>query len=195
MQQSNIFTQSSAPFKYIDFAMVEPVVPGTINKYLSHLLINQSLIVRFKGKKKNSVLNTEFSEPEVVNPVSIDTVPSDNYYAIRELVDKFHGVAQPENIYPETSSMVMLSQHTYEVSTTYPRFVYFLDEGTKWDTSIVISSSSYDYKEQIGTFTFDLYSIHQLLPGEVEKDYTKDIIAGGTGKGNANEDPHPEGGK
>ena len=65
LQQSNIFTQSSAPFKYINFAMVEPVVPGTINKYLSHLLINQSLIVRLKGKKKNSVLNTEFSESDL----------------------------------------------------------------------------------------------------------------------------------
>ena len=199
-QNKKLFIDASLPNeaslkKQLDAKLIE------VSDYLHDLEapINEAQfeqwVLPLTTKYDMKVLNTEFSEPEVVNPVSIDTVPSDNYYAIRELVDKFHGVAQPENIYPETSSMVLLSQHTYEVSTTYPRFVYFLDEVTKWDTSIVISSSSYDYKEQIGTFTFDLYSIHQLLPGEVEKDYTKDIIAGGTGKGNANEDPHPEGGK
>jgi len=141
------------------------------------------------------VLSTTFTEPEVVNPLAIDNLPSQEYYAIRELVDKYKAVVDSSEDYPQTAALVLLSQHTYEVSTTYARFVYFLDEVTKWNTSIIISTSTYDYKDAIGTFTFDLYSIHQLLPDEVEKDYTKDITANGTGKGDSNEDPHPEGGK
>jgi len=141
------------------------------------------------------VLNTIFTEPEVVNPLAIENLPSQEYYVIRELVEKYKAVVDSSDNYPETAAMVLLSQHTYEVSTTYARFVFFLDEVAKWNTSIIISSSSYDYVDAIGTFTFDLYSIHQLLPSEVERDYTKDIIASGTGKGSSNEDPHPEGGK
>lgn len=146
-------------------------------------------------KYNMKVLSTSFTEPEIVSPIAIDSIPNENYYAIRELVERYQGVVNSSEMYPETESFVLLSQHTYEVSTTYARFVYFLDEVTKWDTSIIITSSSYDYVEAIGIFTFDLYSIHQLLPDEVEKDYTKDITASGTGKGNSNEDPHPEGGK
>lgn len=146
-------------------------------------------------KYNMKVLSTMFTEPEVVSPIAIQSLPYENYYAIRDLVERYQGVVEATDIYPTTESMVLLSQHTYEVSTTYARFVYFLDEVTKWNTSIIITASSYDYKEAIGTFTFDLYSIHQLLPDEVERDYTKDITASGTGKGNSNEDPHPEGGK
>lgn len=146
-------------------------------------------------KYNMKVLSTKFTEPEVISPFAIDSVANENYYAIRELVERYQGVVSSLEIYPITESFVLLSQHTYEVSTTYARFVYFLDEVTKWDTSIIITSSSYDYKESIGIFTFDLYSIHQLLPNKVEKDYTKDITASGTGKGDSKEDPHPEGGK
>lgn len=141
------------------------------------------------------VLETSFTEPEIVTPMALESVPNENYYAIRELVERYQNVVQVDETVPATQSLVLLSQHTYVVETTYARFVYFLDEVTKWNTSIVITSSYYDYLEAVGSFTFDLYSIHQLSPDEIERDYTNDITAEGTGKGDSNEDPHPEGGK
>lgn len=141
------------------------------------------------------VLNTDFVEVSATSPVAIDTVPGEVYYPIRDLVERYQEVANEEELIPESSSLLALSQHTYEVKTTYARYVYFLDEVSKWNTSIIITNSSYDFKEAIGRFTFDLYTIEQLLPKDIEKQYTSDIVAGGTGKGDPNEDPHPEGGK
>jgi hypothetical protein len=141
------------------------------------------------------IIQTSFTEPEIVTPMAIDAVPNENYYAIRELVERYQNVVQVDESVPVTQSLVLLSQHTFVVETTYARFVYFLDEVTKWNTSIIITTSYYDYVESTGSFTFDLYSIHQLSPDEIEKDYTKDITAGGTGKGDSTEDPHPDGGK
>lgn len=141
------------------------------------------------------VLSTDFVEVSATSPVAIDTVPKDVYYPIRDLVERYQQVVSEDVIVPETSSLLALSQHTYEVKTTYARYVYFLDEVSKWNTSIIITNSNYDFKEATGSFTFDLYTIEQLLPKDIEKEYTSDIVAGGTGKGDANEDPHPEGGK
>jgi len=141
------------------------------------------------------VLETNFSEIELITPIAVDTQPTVVYYTIRELVEKFNSIAKEEYVVPESETLVLLSKHTYNVSTTYARYVYFLDEVRDWDTSIFITESHYNFEESLATFTFDLYTIEQLLPGEVTRDYTTDITAGGTGKGDANEDPHPEGGK
>lgn len=141
------------------------------------------------------VNSTSFVEGAPATPIALDTLPTGVYYSLKELVDKYHSVVSEEVVLPETSSLVELSKHTYEVTTTYARYVYFLDEVTNWDTSIFITDSSYNFEEAQASYTFDLFTIEQLLPSEIEKDYTSDLTASGTGKGDANEDPHPEGGK
>lgn len=146
-------------------------------------------------KYNMKVLSTNFEEVQASTPISLDKVPTDVFYSIREMVEKYQSVVSEEVVLPETSSLVELSKHTYEVKTTYARYVYFLDEVRNWDTSIYVTESSYNFEDAIASFTFDLYAIHQLEPDEVTRDYTSDYTATGTGKGNSNEDPHPEGGK
>lgn len=141
------------------------------------------------------ITNTDFVEMSANSPIAIDTVPSDVFYPIRDIVNKYHEVVAEEIEIPTTSSLLALSQHTYEVNTTYARYVYFLDAVRDWKTSILISNSSYNFEDATASFTFDLYALEQLLPKDIEKEYTSDIIAGGSGKGDPNEDPHPEGGK
>lgn len=152
-------------------------------------------VLPLTSKYNMRVTNTDFVEVSATTPKAIDTVPSEVYYSIRDLVDKYHAVVKEELAVPETSSLLMLSQHTYDVNTTYARYVYFLDAVRDWNTSILISNSSYNFEEATASYTFDLFALHQLLPDDIEVDYTPDIIAGGTGKGDPNEDPHPEGGK
>ncbi len=146
-------------------------------------------------KYNMKVLETNFTDVELTTPISLETQPTVVYYTIRELVEKFNSIAKEEYIVPESESLVLLSKHTYNVNTTYARYVYFLDEVRNWDTSIFITESHYNFEDALATFTFELYTIEQLLPSEIIRDYTSDITAGGTGKGDANEDPHPEGGK
>lgn len=146
--------------------------------------------------KYNMRINsTSFVEVAPAVPVALETMPKGVYYSLKELVEKYHSVVADELTVPVTASLIELSQHTYDVTTTYARYVYFLDEVTNWDTSIFITDSSYNFEESKATYTFDLFAIEQLLPSEIEKDYTSDLTASGTGKGDANEDPHPEGGK
>ncbi len=141
------------------------------------------------------ILSTSFVEVAATTPIALDKLPTDVFYSIREMVDKYQSIVNEEVVLPETASLVELSKHTYEVKTTYARYVYFLDEISNWDTSIYVTESKYNFEEAIASFTFDLYAIHQLTPDEVVRDYTSDYKATGTGKGNSSEDPHPEGGK
>lgn len=146
-------------------------------------------------KYNMKILETNFTDVELTTPIALEGRPTVVYYTIRELVEKFNSITKEEYIVPESASLVLLSRHSYDVNTTYARYVYFLDEVRDWDTSVFITESHYNFEESLATFTFELYAIEQLLPDEVIRDYTTDITAGGTGKGDANENPHPEGGK
>jgi len=152
-------------------------------------------ILPLTTKYNMKIMETLFTEPTVVTPVALETIPVDQIYDIKTLVDEYNQVNLSGRELPETSTLLLVSSHEYTVQTTYARFVYLLDEVTSWDTTIYVESSYYDFEENLAYFKFDVYSLQQLLPDDVLRDYTKDIIASGSGTGKPGEDPHPEGGK
>ena len=102
-------------------------------------------------------------------------------------------MAKDEDL-PMNDINLLLSKQRFVVSTTYARYLYFLDEVTNWDTSIFISYSEYDFLENEATFEFSIYSIEQLQ--ELYKmDYTGEYSASGTGTGSSSDIAHPDLGK
>ncbi len=145
-------------------------------------------------KYNMKVLETSFSEPEVVTPVALTEFPAEYDYKIKELVDTYHNKIGKTEVLPTSDINLLLSRHLFVVSTTYARYLYFLDEVTNWDTSIFISYSSYDFLESVATFEFSVYSIEQLQ--ELDKiDYTGEYSASGTGSGSSSDVAHPDLGK
>lgn len=152
-------------------------------------------ILPLTTKYNMKILETNFIEPSIVVPTALDTIPTEQYYEIRTLVEEYNQINPEETNLPVTEAMLLVSSHEYILETTYARYVYLLDEVSKWDTTIYLNSSYYDFEEKTANLKFEVYTLHQLLPDDIEKDYTKDITAGGTGTGKPGEDPHPEGGK
>ena len=145
-------------------------------------------------KYNMKVLETSFSEPEVVTPVALTEFPAEYDYKIKELVDTYHNKIGKTEVLPTSDINLLLSNHIFVVSTTYARYLYFLDEVTNWDTSIFISYSEYDFINSKATFGFSIYSIEQLQ--ELNKvDYTGEYSASGTGSGSSNDVAHPDLGK
>ena len=145
-------------------------------------------------KYNMKVLETSFSEPEVVTPVALTEFPAEYDYKIKELVDTYHNKIGKTEVLPTNDINLLLSNHIFVVSTTYARYLYFLDEVTNWDTSIFISYSEYDFINSKATFGFSIYSIEQLQ--ELNKvDYTGEYSASGTGSGSSNDVAHPDLGK
>lgn len=152
-------------------------------------------ILPLTTKYNMKILETSFVEPGIVSPIALETIPTEQYYEIRTLVEEYNQINQEDIGLPVTESLLLLSTHEYTLETTYARYVYLLDEISKWDTTIYVSTSNYDFEEKTAYLKFDVYTLHQLTPDDVERDYTKDLTAGGTGTGKPGEDPHPEGGK
>ncbi|MEA5027059.1 MAG: hypothetical protein VB012_05320 [Erysipelotrichaceae bacterium] len=151
-------------------------------------------ILPLTTKYNMKVLQTEFNEVEIVVPIALDSVPAVYTYDIKTLVNEFNGVDDEGIILPATESTLLLAQYRYVVSTTYARYVYFLDEISAWNKSIYVAESEYDFTTNEASFLFNVYSIEQLQEKDAI-DYTVDYQASGTGTGSSSEVAHPDLGK
>ncbi len=140
------------------------------------------------------ILNTNFTDPEAVTPVAIETLPLEIQYTLGDLVKEYKDIVDENGDAPVGSSVILRTQQSYDLYTTYARYVYFLEDVKNWNTSIIISESSYNVEEMTASFTFDLYFVDQLLLDNLNV-YTEDVKADGSGSGSANEDPHDSSGK
>ncbi len=140
------------------------------------------------------VLSTNFSDPEAVTPVAIETLPLDIQYSLGDLVKEYTETTEKDVVAPVSTGIILKTQQSYEVSTNYARFVYFLEAVKNWNTSIIISESSFNVEEGTASFTFDLYFVDQLLLDNINVN-VEDITANGSGSGSSNENPHDSAGK
>ncbi len=134
------------------------------------------------------ILTSNFSDPELVTPVAIQTLPTEIQYNLGDLIKEFKEETVEATVVPTSTAVILKSTQIFEVSTTYARFVYLLEAVKDWNTSIIVSESSYNVEESKASFTFDVYFVDQLLLDSISVD-TEDVTANGNGSGSSNEDP------
>ena len=151
-------------------------------------------ILPLMTKYNMKVISSSFTDPKIVTPIAIETLPEEYQYEIGDMIDEFKGASDDSETIPETQGMILSSNHEYVVETTYARYLYLIEDIRKWNTSIKLVSSSYDTEESQARFMFDVYFVDQLTEDEISQ-YQSDVKANGTGTGSANEDPHDASGK
>lgn len=145
-------------------------------------------------KYNMKILETKFLPTEVVIPSAIDTLPTIYSYELKTLVEAYNNYKAASSDVPLTKTNLLLSKHYYKVSTTYARYVYMLDEAKKWETSVFITFSSYDFLSNEAEFEFSVYAVDQLVKLN-KMDYTGDFKASGTGTGSKTDVAHEDLGK
>lgn len=145
-------------------------------------------ILTLMTKYDMKVIDSNFTDPEIMAPIALSTLPIELQYTLGDLVKEYKDESSSSMTPPSTLAMVLKSTQSYTVKSSYANYVYFLDAVKDWNTSILISSTAYDVENKEANFTFDVYFVDQLLMDQIAV-VTDDITANGTGTAGSNEDP------
>jgi hypothetical protein len=101
------------------------------------------------------------NDPVVTKP-NLPTFEKENYlYKIKELVDSYNGIVEPESRIPITETQLVMTNVNFSFTSTYADYVEVLDAIRGWDSTIFVSTSTRDYSTGEAIISIDFYSIEK----------------------------------
>lgn len=135
------------------------------------------------------VTNSDFMDTEVIAPIALETFPKELQYNLGDLIKTYKDESIEPFSVPETSVQLLHTQYSYNFTSSYANFIYFIEAIRKMDTSIIINTASYDIELSDAFFIFDVYFLDQLKLDNIRVIST-DVSADAKGNTSSNEDPH-----
>ena len=83
-------------------------------------------------------------------------------YRILELIDEYNQITRDVYSPPSASTYLLKASYTYDFVTPLNRYMAILDDIKNWNTTFIVSSSSYSISDSVASITIDVYSVHKL---------------------------------
>lgn len=125
------------------------------------------------------VNSASLSAPVVTTPNGMIIIVDEPSYTLKTLIANYVEAENPIKQPPTSNTQLLKTTNTYNVETTYNRFVALLDEVTVWNNSFIVSSATYNFSTSIASVTIEAYMIDKIVYTS-DKDYLGDYNSSGS---------------
>jgi hypothetical protein len=127
-------------------------------------------------KYKVDVSNVSLSDTRVATLMIPVVVANKPIYNLLLLINDFNKIQAVNDInVPLSSTQLLFAEYTYDFTTSYENYMKILDEIKAWDTSFVVSNTSYTFEDKEASLTIHAYSVHKLSFEQLLEIYLHDF--------------------
>ena len=114
------------------------------------------------------VSNATLSETIVAQPDLMITPITEPSYRILELIQTYNEIEEVvESARPQATTQLLSATYTYSFNANLQTYMAILDEVKNWNTTFVVTSSSFNPSDLSATISVRAYSVHKLTEDEV----------------------------
>lgn len=146
-------------------SLADPLHPAEFERWILPVFINHRV----------TVTNANLSQTTVATPELMLQEATPQVYRLLELIQDFNRLSTSFIPLPTSTTQLLFAEHTYRIQVSFTNFMDMINAINAWDTSIFISSATYDFENESGNLSLRIYSTHKLTPGEVLSIYLGDL--------------------
>lgn len=108
-----------------------------------------------------NVLSWVVNEPSVSKPQLPTYQKSDYVYKLKELLDSYHQITNPDLSLPESETELLRTTITVTFNSSYSVYLGFLDTISRWKSTVFVVAANRDLTSTTATVSIDIYSIEK----------------------------------